>query len=191
MNYQNQMGFVPVAAVATLATNIKPIIGKAKDILNKVGPVLQGIFGRKKEKDLLAQAGQYTTANTQLRSEIATLDTNISAVTAQSNQIATELKRYGVNGFNGFGGLFDFLKRKTTTVKAAQQVNTAKQQYEALTAERDEKLSTLANMLEQIDVMQKRLEQAISEKKSSNTIMAVGIGALVLGGLYVASKKSK
>jgi DNA repair exonuclease SbcCD ATPase subunit len=199
MNYQKNLGLAPIAlvtagsaAIRELAPRIKPIIDKARNIVSKVGPLVQNIFASKARKEALAQKAQYDQANRELRADISTLDSTMSQLKAQGDQISAEMQRAGITALSGYDGLGNIFKkiidRVTGTTKAVNQLNSAKQQFEALSKERDQKLSAIDEMLQQLDQLQKRLEDAISENKGGS-VMWLGLAALVGIGIYAAKKK--
>ena len=136
-------------------------IEKVVNLVSRVAPLIQSIFGGKKAKEALAQKGQYDQANAALRSEISTLNATINDLTQQSNTIAIQLKAKGINGFDcfesysGMDGLFDFLRPKKM---AEKKLNSAKETYDALSLERDQKLTEVANIIDQLDTLKKKLE---------------------------------
>lgn len=184
MNRNNQLGIVPLVAPATIA-----IATKAFDIIKKIAPVLQTVFNSKATRELKAQKGEYEAANTQLRTDIGQLNSAISQLQVQGNAISSQMKQAGINGLAGFddlGGIFsNIIDRITGKTKATQQLNTAKATYEALSKERDQKLSAANEMVQQIDALQKRLEDAV--KSQNGVIPGVSNTVLIVGTVLAAS----
>ena len=163
-------------------------IEKIASLVSKVAPLIQSIFSGKKAKEALAQKGQYDQANSVLRNEISTLNASINDLTQQTNTIALQLKAKGVNGFDGFesysgiDGILDFLRSRKV---AEKKLNTAKETYETLSRDRDLKLTTVANMLDQLDALKKRLESS-----SGNGIM-IALGIAVVGYFAISQSSEK
>jgi len=188
MYYKTQsalFGLEPINPEEQKKTTVEKIVA----IASKVAPLLQSIFSGKKAKELKAQAGQYDQANRELRAEISALDKTALDLTSQSNSIASQLKAKGINGFDGFdnytgvNGFFDFLRPKKL---AEKELNTAKATYEALTRDRDQKLTIVASMLDQLDALKKKLESSAG----SPGIWLVALG-LVTATVYLATQSTK
>lgn len=196
-----QLGVIPIGIQAAVAT-IGPIITRAKAIIGKVAPLLQNVFSSKATKALKAQKGEYDAANTQLRNEIVQLNSALAELQAQGAAISTQMKQAGINGLGGFddlGGLFsNIIDKITGKTKATAQLNTAKATYDALSKERDQKLTAANEMVQQIDALQKRLEDAIKSQNSvlpgvsNNALMVIGgLGILTLAAVAVSSSNKK
>ncbi len=185
MNRENQLGIAPLALIATIG----PIVTKSKAILTKIAPVLQKVFSSKATRELKAQKGEYDAANTQLRTDIGQLNSAISELQSQGNNISAQMKQAGINGLAGFGdlgGIFsNIIDRITGKTKATKQLNTAKATYEALSKERDQKLTAANEMVQQIDALQKRLQSSV-QSSGQSVVPGVSNGVLI-GGVALAA----
>ncbi len=187
MSNQN-LGIAPAVALATIG----PIIAKAKTIISKVAPLLQNIFSSKATKALRAQRGEYEAANAQLRAENTQLDSALAELRNHGAMISQQMRQQGINGlagidgFDDLGGFFSrIIDRITGKTKATQQLNTAKEQYEQLTVQRDQKLSAANEMIQQLDALQKRLQDAIAANNS--IVPGLSNQTLLIGSLAIAA----
>lgn len=195
---KQQLGIAPAVVIASIG----PIITKARTIISKVAPLLQNVFSSRATKELRAQKGEYDQANTQIRVEISQLNSAINELQAHGNAISQQMRQLGVNGLAGIDGYQDLgnifrkiIDRITGKTKATNQLNSAKAEYERLSTERDQKLTAANEMVQQLDSLQKRLEEAIRSNSSLipgvSNMLLLGMAAAAVTAGVVAYKSSK